>query len=111
MVKDHRISARAENTRKLSGHLVALVLGGTLSLAAIAAYGAESLDVSPKAAGTSGGLALAPIPYLDTMQWLTSAPAAGTMKVDILLSPAVTPSGIKPDLAPLQRDRPLPTIS
>jgi len=54
-------------------------------------------------------IALPPIPYLDSMPWLKWDVRVNTLKVDILLSPILDPSGIK--LMPEDGDSKRPAIS
>ena len=79
MIKDHvTFSARAEKPRRVLLNFVALALGGCISLAPYAAQGTENSDAGPKPAGAFEQ-APPPIPYLETMPWLTWQPAISTM--------------------------------
>jgi hypothetical protein len=112
MIKDHvTFSARAEKPRRVLLNLVALALGGCLSLVSYAAQGAEISGAGTRPAAAFEQIALPPIPYLDTMPWLSWQPATATMKVDTLLSPVLGPSGVRFDLTPMHRDRLLPAMS
>lgn len=94
-------SARTETIRRLRQRLLALAMGGAISLSAFGAYGVESPRDTQPAQDVFTGLPLPPIPYLDTMPWLKWQPAAATMKIDILLPPTSAPTGIWPQ--PLTR--------
>ena len=112
MINDHvTFSARAERPRKVLGHLVALAVGGSLLLASPAALGTEISGADSSPVGALDQIALPPIPYLDTMPWLSWQPAAATIKVDTLLSPVLGPSGVKLDLPPPHHDGPYPAMS
>ncbi|MCA6122067.1 hypothetical protein J6500_09180 [Bradyrhizobium sp. WSM 1704] len=96
----HTFSARTETNRNLRRHLLALVLGGAMSLTAFGAYGLEHPQGADATQTAFTGLPLPPIPYLDTMPWLKWQPAAATMKIDILLPPISAPTGIWPPSTP-----------
>ncbi|WP_439373578.1 hypothetical protein [Bradyrhizobium sp. DASA03120] len=100
----HTFSARTETNRKLPGRLLALVMGSAMSLTAFGACGVESPRGPEASQGAFTGLPLPPIPYPDTMPWLKWQPAAATMKIDILLPPTPTPTGIWPQPTPARPD-------
>ncbi|TQF27216.1 hypothetical protein UNPF46_31510 [Bradyrhizobium sp. UNPF46] len=111
MIEDRAFSARAENTQ-MARYLAALAVAATICLLPAAVQGAESPGIGGKTASTFEWLALPPIPNLDTMPWTNWERANATMKVDILLSPVLDPSGIRlDDLAPRDRDWPQPAMS
>lgn len=111
MIDDHvTFSARAEEPGRVLRSLVALALVGCISLAPDAARGTEDSDAGLKPA-VGFEQALPPVPYLDTVPWLTWQPAISTMKVDTLLSPVLGPSGVRFDLTPTHGDRLPPAMS
>jgi hypothetical protein len=99
MIRDHTIdSARAEKhknpvARGVIRNLMTALLASVLTLPSLAAWGMES---SPQQAAAKPGdmLPLPPIPYLDSMRWMTWNTSAPTLRIDTLMSPSVTPRGI-----------------
>ncbi|MBR1091000.1 hypothetical protein JQ621_26360 [Bradyrhizobium manausense] len=109
MIKDHvTFSARAENSRKLRS-LLALTIGSVMSMTAYAAHGTEAPSLGSRT-GAVEQIALPPIPYLDTMPWLTWRPAS-TMKVDTWLSPIPELPRLRVDPSPPDRSGSLPATS
>ncbi len=110
MMKDHvALPARVERNRTKTRKLARDLLAGVLSLASFSAYGIEDSRPGLPAASSSPQIILPPIPYLDTMPWLTWAPAGRSMKVDTLLLPGLSPSGI--DFRPAENGRSTPALS
>jgi len=106
------VSARAEKPNGPLGRLVRGIVTAAaavaLTLPSLAAWGLEGSRNTPASGNTFEQIALPPIPYLDTMPWLTWD-AGGTLKVDTLLAPLPDPWGLK--LAPEERDKGKPAIS
>ena len=106
------VSARAEKRHGLARRLLrGIVTASTamaLTLPSLAAWGLDGSRNTPASANAFEQIALPPIPYLDTMPWLTWN-AGGTLKVDTLLAPLADPWGLK--LAPGERDKTKPAIS
>jgi len=84
-------------------------MAAVLTLPSLAAWGMDGPRSKPKSGNTFGTIALPPIPYLDSMPWLKWDARVNTLKVDILLSPILDPSGIK--LMPEDGDSKRPAIS
>lgn len=96
----HRFSARTETKHNLLRHLLALAIGGAISMTAFGAYGIESPRGAETTQGAFTGLPLPPIPYLDTMPWMKWQPEPAKMKIDTLLQPAPAPTAIWPQPTP-----------
>ena len=115
MISDQTIvSARAEKRNQTVGRRVArgiltASIAAILTLPSLAAWGMDGPRSKPKAGNVFETIALPPIPYLDLMPWLKWGDGVNTLKVDILLSPTLDPSGIK--LAPEDRDKERAAIS
>ena len=114
MIRDQTIvSARAEKRTALGRRMVRRILTASmaaiLTLPSLAAWGMEGPRNKPKSGNDFETMALPPIPYLDSMPWLKWGTGVNTLKVDILLSPTLGPSGLK--LTPEHRDREKPAIS
>ena len=106
MIKDQfTFSARAESTRKILRNLVAVTLGSFIALAPFAAQGAETTSSLRAANGGFKQIALPPIPYLDTIPWLSWPQAPPTVNVDTLPSPILDAPRLRFDLLPTQRER------
>lgn len=114
MISDQTIvSARAEKRKKAVGQrvvrrILTASMAAVLTLPSLAAWGLDGPRTKPET-GNFETIALPPIPYLDSMPWLKWGAGVNTLKVDILLSPILDPSGIK--LTPEGRDRERPAIS
>lgn len=78
-------------------------MAAVLTLPSLAAWGVDGPRSKPKSGSDFETIALPPIPHLDSMPWLKWGAGANTLKVDILLSPILDPSGIK--LTPQDRDK------
>ena len=109
MIRDQIIvSAGAEKRKQalrqrvVRGILTAS-MAAALTLPSLAAWGTDGLRNKPRSGNDFETIALPPIPYLDSMPWLKWGAGVNTLKVDILLSPILDPSGIK--LTPLDRDK------
>lgn len=111
MIKDHvTFSARAESPRRILRSLVVLTLGSVVSMSPHAAYGSEAPSPGPGTAAAIEQIALPPIPYLDTVPWLTWQPASA-MKMDTLLSPLPDLPRLRIDPSPPHRSLSLPATS
>ena len=114
MISDQTIvSARAEKQTALGRRMVRRILTASmaaiLTLPSLAAWGMDGPRNKPKSGDDFETIALPPIPYLESMPWLRWGTGVNTLKVDILLSPILDPSGIK--LTPVDRDKERPAIS
>ena len=115
MIRDQTIvSARAEKRKQAEGRRVArgiltASMAAVLTLPSLAAWGVDGPRSKPEAGNPFETIALPPIPYLDSMPWLKWGAGASTLKVDILLSPTLDPSGIK--LMPEHGGKERPAIS
>ena len=114
MITDRTIvSARAEHASTLGRRVVRGILtasmAAALTLPSLAAWGLDGPHGKPKSENAFETIALPPIPYLESMPWLKSDAGQDTLKVDILLSPILDPSGVK--LMPEDRDKERPAIS
>jgi hypothetical protein len=114
MIRDQTIvSARAEKQNALGRRMVRRILTASmaaiLTLPSLAAWGMDGPRNKPRSGNDFETIALPPIPYLDSMPWLKWGAGVNTLKVDILLSPTLDPSGIK--LTPEDRDRERAAIS
>ena len=114
MITDRTIvSARAEHESTLGRRVVRGILTASmatvLTLPSLAAWGVDGPRSKPKSGNDFETIALPPIPYLESMPWLKWGASVNTMKVDILLSPILDPSGIK--LMPEDGDKVRPTVS
>ena len=87
MIKNPTLgSARAEKSERRARRIVA----GAFALATmLLPFGAWGMDSSPKLTADTAGnlLPLPPIPYLDSMRWMSWKPSAPIFKVDTLLLP------------------------
>jgi hypothetical protein len=78
------VSARAET----SGHTRRIVAGAFALAAMLPPLGAFGMDTTPKeAVDRASNLPLPPIPYLDSMRWISWKPSAPIFKIDTLLLP------------------------
>lgn len=114
MISDQTIvSARAEKQKALGKRVLRGILtasmAAVLTLPSLAAWGSGGPREAPQSQNAFETIALPPIPYLDTIPWLKWNAGVNTLKVDILLSPILDPSGIK--LTPEGRDKERPAIS
>lgn len=114
MIRDQTIvSARAEKQNALGRRMVRRILTASmaaiLTLPSLAAWGMDGPRNKPKSGNDFETIALPPIPYLESMPWLRWGTGVNTLKVDILLSPILDPSGIK--LTPVDRDKERPAVS
>ncbi|ULK94938.1 hypothetical protein [Bradyrhizobium sp. I71] len=101
MRSHHRtFSARTETKHNLRRHLLALAIGGAISMTAFGAYGMDSPRGAETTRSAFTGLPLPPIPYLDTMPWMKWQPEPARMKIDILLPPSSAPTSIFPQQMP-----------
>ncbi|MBN8991183.1 MAG: hypothetical protein J0H42_23295 [Rhizobiales bacterium] len=114
MISDQTIiSARAEKQNALGRRMVRRILTASmaaiLTLPSLSAWGLDGPRTKPETGNAFETIALPPIPYLESMPWLRWGTGVDTLKVDILLSPILDPSGIK--LTPVDRDKERPAIS
>jgi len=114
MISDQSIvSARAEKQNALGRPVVRKILttsmAAILTLPSLAAWGLDGPRETPKSKNAFETITLPPIPYLDSMPWLKWGAGLNTLKVDMLLSPILNPSGIK--LMPEDGDKVRPAIS
>lgn len=114
MISDQTIvSARAEKQDALGRRgvrrIFAASMAAILTLPSLAAWGMDGPRNKPKSGNDFEAISLPPIPYLDSMPWLKWGAGVNTLKVDILLSPILDPSGNK--LMPEDRAREKPAIS
>jgi hypothetical protein len=84
-------------------------MAAALTLPSLAAWGLEGPRSKPKPGSAFETIALPPIPHLESMPWLKWGAGANTLKIDVLLSPTLDPSGIK--LMPEDGDKVRPAIS
>lgn len=108
MIKnDTPVAARSKTSKRRARILVA----GAFTLAVmLLPVGAWGLDSSLKqAVHRTGQLPLPPIPYLESMRWMSWKPSAPLLKVDTLL----LPDGIQPGhfRLPSDYEQDLPRIS
>ena len=101
-------SARAEKSQSR----VRTIVAGAFALATmLMPLGAWSMDSTPKLALDRSGnlLPLPPIPYLESMRWMSWKPSAPVFKTDTLL----LPDGPQPGLfqIPSGHERGLPRVS
>ncbi len=114
MISDQTIvSARAEKHTALGRRMVRRILTASmaaiLTLPSLAVWGMDGPPNKPKSGDDFETIALPPIPYLESMPWMRWGTGVNTLKVDILLSPILDPSGIK--LTPVDRDKERPAVS
>ena len=114
MISDQTIvSARAEKQNALGRRVVRRILTASmaaiLTLPSLAAWGMDGPRNKPKSGNDFETIALPPIAYLESMPWLRWGTGVNTLKVDILLSPILDPSGIK--LTPEDREKERPALS
>jgi hypothetical protein len=113
MITDRTIvSARAEHAstpgRRVVRKILTASMAAALTLPSLAAWGLEG-PRKPVSENAFETIAPSPIPYLQSMPWLNWGAGQNTLKVDILLSPVLDPSGVK--LMPEDRDKDRPAIS
>jgi hypothetical protein len=84
-------------------------MAAILTLPSLAAWGSDGPRETPKSKNAFETITLPPIPYLDSMPWLKWGAGLNALKVDMLLSPILNPSGIK--LMPEDGDKVRPAIS
>jgi hypothetical protein len=100
-------SARAET----SGHVRRIVAGVFAFAAVLLPFGAFGMDSAPRQTLDRAGnlLPLPPIPYLDSMRWMSWKPTAPIFKTDTLL----LPDGAQPGFfrIPSDYERDLPRLS
>lgn len=115
MISDQTIvSARAEKRKQALGQrvvrgILTAPMAAVLTLPSLAAWGVDGPRSKPKSGNTFETITLPPIPYLDSMPWLKWGAGLNALKVDMLLSPILNPSGIK--LMPEDGDKVRPAIS
>ena len=114
MITDRTIfSAPAElaNTlgRRVVRGIITASMAAALTLSSLAAWGLDGPRSKPQSGNAFETIALPPIPYLESMPWLNWGAGQNTLKVDILLSPMLDPSGVK--LMPEDRDKGRPAVS
>lgn len=101
------VSARSENSKRHGRALVACAFGLAAMLLPVGAWG---LDSSLKQlVNRTDQLPLPPIPYLESMRWMSWKPNAPLFKVDTLL----LPDGVQPGhfRLPSDYERDLPRVS
>jgi len=105
----NRYSARA--TRETSGRRARRIVAGAFALATmLAPLGAWGMSSTPRPAldGAGNLLPLPPIPYLESMRWMSWKPDAPVFKTDILL----LPDNVQPGhLLPSEQERSLLRVS
>ena len=99
-------------TRDISGQRACRIVAGAFALATmVAPLGAWSMDSTPRPALDRAGnlLRLPPIPYLESMRWMSWKPDAPVFKTDILL----LPDNVRPGHLQLssEHERSLPRVS
>jgi hypothetical protein len=102
---------RAAHAKK-NGRRTRRIFAGALALAAtLLPIGASAMDSTPKPAVDRTGnlLPLPPIPYLDSMRWMSWKPAAPLFKIDTLLLPDRAQPGFL--VLPSEYERSLPRMS
>lgn len=107
MTRKTLVSAQSETSRRCVRTLVAGAFGLTALLLPVGAWGVDS---SPKQlVNRTDQLPLPPIPYLESMRWMSWKPNAPLFKVDTLL----LPDGVQPGYFRLPSDyeRDLPRVS
>jgi len=114
MISDQTIvSARAEHASILGRRVVRGILTASMAAAltfpSLAAWGLDGPRSKPQSGNAFETIVLPPIPYLKSMPWLDWGAGQNTLKVDILLSPTLDPSGVK--LMPEDRDKGRPAVS
>jgi hypothetical protein len=100
------------STRDTSGRRARRLVAGAFALATmLAPLGAWGMDSTPRPALDRAGnlLPLPPIPYLESMRWMSWKPDAPVFKTDILL----LPDNIQPGYfqLPSEQERSLPRVS
>ena len=84
-------------------------MAAALTFPSLAAWGLDGPRSKLQSGNAFERIALPPIPYLESMPWLNWGSSQNTLKVDILLSPTLDPSGIK--LMPEYLDKGKPAVS
>jgi hypothetical protein len=101
-------SARAEKSERRAKRIVAGAFALATMLLPLGAWGMDSTPgVTTDRAGNP--LPLPPIPYLDSMRWMSWKPSAPIFKVDTLLLPAGAQPGVF--RFPSEQERGLPRVS
>jgi hypothetical protein len=109
MIRSYTLgSARAES----SGRRASTIVAGTVAMTAMfLPLGASGMDSTPRLALDRAGnlLPLPPIPYLESMRWMSWKPSAPLFKTDTLL----LPDNMQPGLfqIPSEHERSLPRVS
>ena len=103
------VSARAEK----SGSRTRRIIAGAFALlaATMLPFGAFGMDSPSKLDTDRAGnlLPLPPIPYLESMQWMSWKPSPPLFMIDTLLAPGIEPAGRFQ--LPSEYERTLPRIS
>ena len=98
-------------TRDISGRRACRIVAGAFALTTmLAPLGAWGMDSTPRLLDRAGNLLpLPPIPYLDSMRWMSWKPDAPVFKTDILLWPDdLQPGHLQ---LPSEHERSLPRLS
>jgi hypothetical protein len=98
-------------TRETSGRRARRIVAGAFALATmLAPLGAWGLDSTPRPLLDRAGnlLPLPPIPYLDSMRWMSWKPSAPLFKTDTLLLPDNKQPGLQ---FPFEPERSRPRVS
>ena len=98
-------------TRETSGRRARRIVAGAFALATmLAPLGAWGMNSTPRPALDGANLLpLPPVPYLESMRWMSWKPDAPVFKTDILL----LPDNIQPGhfRLPSEQERSLPRVS
>lgn len=107
MTRKTLVSAQSGTSRRRVRTLVAGAFGLTALLVSVEAWG---LDSSPtQTVNRRNQLPLPPIPYLESMRWMSWKPNAPLFKVDTLLLPDAVQPGLLRLPSGFERD--LPRVS
>lgn len=109
MISSYKLgSGRAETSGRCANRIVA---GAFALMAMFLPLGASGMDSTPRLALDKAGnlLPLPPIPYLESMRWMSWQPSAPLFKTDTLL----LPDNMQPGLfqIPSEHERSLPRVS
>jgi hypothetical protein len=102
MITDRTIiSARAEQRQKSIQQrrfvplwIRSAIAAAALSMPALAAWGMDSPHHGQPSRPAAAQIKFPPIPYIDSMPWMTWQANVNAFKTDVLLSPPPGPSGI-----------------
>ena len=108
MITDRTIVSSTLGRRVVRG-ILTTSMAAALTFPSLAAWGLDGPRSKPQSGNAFETIVLPPIPYLKSMPWLDWGAGQNTLKVDILLSPTLDPSGVK--LMPEDRDKGRPAVS